>query len=474
MLLIMFSDSYDRKPNIIVVGDIMLDINNYVKITKIANEAPIPVYNIQTTEHKLGGCGNVLQNLYSLGCNSLHIFSIVGDDEYGKQINNIIDSMKINNYIYKNDSAKTITKIRYFCDNKIIFRSDIENAVSLRYNINYFKQKILECITNNKIDCIILSDYNKGLLSEELCQYIIQIANENNIFTCVDPKDSCIKYRGCSLIKPNRSEAYRITKSTNTTNLIDVHKELIRQVNCKYSVITLSEEGMTMFDGTSLFHETTDIHKIVDVTGAGDIVCCLLGYFFPLEFEPQQIIKLAVHIATRSVEYPGAYVISKYDISEFYFKNTKIIVPKYIPLVREANPMKKIVFTNGCFDLLHAGHLSLLKFCKSQGDIVVVGINSDASVKRLKGPTRPIQSEKYRAELLSSLTCIDYVVIFDDDTPLNIIKELSPDILVKGGDYTIDTIIGREYAKEVLIYNTVEGFSTTSTIHKINISTVHS
>jgi D-beta-D-heptose 7-phosphate kinase/D-beta-D-heptose 1-phosphate adenosyltransferase len=463
----MFSDISTRKPNIIVIGDIMLDVNNYIKIAKIANEAPIPVYNIESTEYKLGGCGNVLQNLFSLGCNSLHIFSIIGDDEYGKQITTIIDSMKINNYIYKNDSARTITKIRYFCDNKIIFRSDIENTTVLNYDSNHFKEKFAECIASNKIDCIILSDYNKGLLTEDLCQYIIQLANENNIFTCVDPKDSCIKYRGCSLIKPNRSEAYKITKMADTTELIDIHKELIRQVNCKYSVITLSEKGITLYDGDTLIHKKANIHKIIDVTGAGDIVCCLLGYLFPYKYSPQSIIKLTVDIATHSVEFPGTYIISKNDIYRIYLNNNKQLNSTYLSTLRDIYSTKKIVFTNGCFDLLHEGHLSLLKFCREHGDIVVVGINSDTSIKRLKGPTRPIQAEKYRAELISSLSCVDYVVVFEDDTPLNIIKELTPDILVKGGDYTIDKIIGREYAKEVIIYNTIEGVSTTRTISKI-------
>ena len=463
----MFPGIGNRKPNILVVGDIMLDVNNYIKIMKIANEAPIPVYNIQTSEYKLGGCGNVLQNLHSLGCESLHIFSIVGNDEHGKMLKNIINSMKVNDYIYTIEDIKTTTKIRYFCDNKIIFRSDIENEEPMLYESTRFKKTILDCIINNKLDCIILSDYNKGLLTEELCQYIIKLANEHGIFTCVDPKNSCIKYRGCSLIKPNRTEAYRISKVDESTELIDVHKELRRQVDCKYSVITLSEKGITLFDGISLMHETTDIHKIIDVTGAGDIVCCLLGYFFSLGYDPRYIIKMTVYIATRSVEFPGTYTITPSDILEFSLKKNKLIEQPELSAIRKVYSTQKIVFTNGCFDLLHEGHLSLLKYCKSCGDILVVGINSDNSVKRLKGSSRPIQSHKYRAELISSLLFVDYVIIFDDDTPLNIIKELSPDILVKGGDYTIESVIGREYAKEVRIYDIIEGVSTSKTIIKI-------
>ena len=209
---------------IIVCGDIMLDHNIITYVEKIANEAPIPVFNFQSETYNLGGCGNVLKNIHSIGCEKLYIFSAVGNDENGKRICELVDTLGVENHIDIIDTYKTTTKTRYFCDNRIVFRCDVENDNSGIISSSSFIEGIRSILENGHIDCIILSDYNKGILSYSQCQHIIQLANKHGVFTCVDPKGDPEKYKGCTLIKPNRSEAYRLFNIDKNTTIENVHK----------------------------------------------------------------------------------------------------------------------------------------------------------------------------------------------------------------------------------------------------------
>ena len=457
------------KPNIIVCGDIMLDYNIFVKIEKIANEAPIPVFNLEREVYALGGCGNVLKNLANIGCNKLFIFSAIGNDRNGLILTKLVEDLGVVNYIQHVDSYNTITKKRYFCDNKIMFRCDTENTSEERKYLESiaFADEIESILKTEHIDCIILSDYNKGLLTKEQCQAIIRVANKYNVFTCVDPKHDYTKYVGCSLIKPNRKEAYDIFHFDKFKSILDLHKHIYAIIGCKYSVITLAENGITLYDGDKMIQERSNVHSIIDVTGAGDIVCCILGYFLSRSTSPKEVIQLATRIATKSVEHPGTYTITPNDILLSALSNGKIIQFNQLQTIKNINVNKKIVFTNGCFDLLHSGHISLFKFCKTKGDIVVVGLNSDNSIRRLKGTSRPINTIKTRTDVLESIQYIDYIIEFDDDTPYTIIKELNPYYLIKGGDYKVDDIIGREFAQETIVCDTINGYSSTSIINKI-------
>jgi len=448
-------------PNIIVCGDIMLDHNIFTDIEKIANEAPIPVFNRYKDEHILGGCGNVIKNLSSLGCKKLYSFSVIGNDSNGKIISKLLDELDIidNNIVL--DTYSTITKQRYFCSNKIVFRCDTENKKETKSILEtvLFTEKIEYILKTEKISCIVLSDYNKGVLHEKQCKDIINLANKYGVFTCVDPKDDYIKYIGCSLIKPNLKEAYSIFKYDKSSSYELLHKHIYNEVKCKYSVITMAEKGITLYDGTTLLHEIPVVHKIIDVTGAGDIVCSILAYFLSQGTEPSKIVKLATHVATKSIEYPGTYTIQREDIQQ----KGKIIIFEDLPSIKKDT---SIVFTNGCFDLLHSGHIELFKFCKAKGT-VVVGLNSDDSIQRLKGPKRPVNTLKTRLDILESIQYIDYIIVFEEDTPYTVIKELRPDYLIKGGDYDINTIVGKEFSKETIICNFVDGYSSTSLINKI-------
>jgi len=296
----------------------MLDHTIYTSIEKIANEAPIPVFNIESEVYSLGGCGNVLNNLHSLGCNKLYLFSAIGNDSHGSHIQNIVRNLGVHDHTVAVDSYNTTTKRRYFSNNRLMFRCDHENnhtQQSMLASLS-FSEKIELILQQEKIDCIVLSDYNKGVLTHAQCQSIIRIANKYNVATCVDPKEQLLKYVGCTVIKPNKKEAYRLTHMESVAPLESVHKTLVEQLACKYSVITLAEKGITLFDGKTLLREQPVVRTIVDVTGAGDIVCSILAYYLTSSLPLQQILQIATRVATKSVEHPGTYTISHTDVCE--------------------------------------------------------------------------------------------------------------------------------------------------------------
>ena len=454
------------KSNIIVIGDIMLDHNIFCNITKIANEKPIPVFRYDNEEYKLGGCGNVINNLDSLGCNKLFILSAIGTDQNSKIILNLLNNINnLEQYIIEDATLVTTTKKRYFSKSDLLFRIDNEDISPYNNNHNifiYILEQFKIIIEKNHIDCVIFSDYAKGVLNEAMCQEIINICKEKNIKTVVDPKDNFLKFKGCTIMKPNKSEASKFLG--NITSIEDAHKQLMKQIECKYSLITLSEKGLTLYDGIKIINTNYESNEVCDVTGAGDIITGVFGFFIN-NYEIELVAKYANYLATKSVKHVGVYKITQFDIinARNYYNNTKEIYFEELQLLPKG---KKIVFTNGCFDLLHRGHIETINFAKSKGDILVLGLNSDKSVKRLKGESRPIHDQNTRLQVLSSIYAIDYVILFDEDTPLNIIKKLKPNILVKGGDYNIDNIIGKEYVDDICIAPFQNGLSTTITINK--------
>jgi D-beta-D-heptose 7-phosphate kinase/D-beta-D-heptose 1-phosphate adenosyltransferase len=449
------------KPRIIVVGDIMLDHSVYTTLEKIANEAPLPVFNRHRDDYSLGGCGNVAKNLNAIGCDGLYLFSVVGRDAAGETCRRLVESMGVRGILIVRDRYPTIVKQRFFCDDRMMFRCDTDDKRDLR-DVS-FSEDIEHILQTDHINCIVLSDYNKGVLHAQECQRIIELARKYNVFTCVDPKANIAKYIGCSLIKPNRREAYELTDSDKSASIEDVHRRIVKLTGCKYSVITLADKGISCFDGDLVVNESSDVHRITDVTGAGDIVCSLLAYYMPSAQSVSAVLRIATRIATKSVEYSGTYTLTPSDLVEPR-KNVQI---DQISRLRTMYPGKTIVFTNGCFDLIHIGHVELFNFCRRSGDIVVVGLNSDESVRRLKGTGRPVNSIETRRAVLESFGQIDYVVVFDDDTPYNVVQALRPHRLVKGSDYTRDQVIGKEFADEVLLFSFVDGFSSTSVIQKI-------
>ena len=457
---------------IAVFGDLMIDMNTYSKATKMANEAPIPVFNKLHDTYSLGGAGNVLKNLASLGCSQLYAFGAVGKDVNAVILRSLCTESGIMDYLQTAEQYRTIIKHRYFCDNKIVFRSDTESDASTLVIDNEILLSQLEALCQEGLDCIVLSDYNKGFLNLERCQRIIQLANKYNIITVVDPKEDYHKYMGCTLIKPNLREAYHLFSLSPSIPLEEAHQIIRSKIGCKYSVITLAEQGLTVSTSTEYIKIATQSRQVIDVTGAGDIVTSVFAVYLAQDIPIISCAQKATRLATLSVQHSGSYTLQPHDLFDI---SSKILTIDQLTIFNTIYSTKRIVFTNGCFDLLHSGHMELFKFCRSKGDLVVVGLNSDASITRLKGPTRPVNSQKVRLDLLEAISYIDYIIVFDQDTPEELIKMLKPQYLIKGGDYTPESILGSQYAKETIVCNFVAGMSSTNIIKKIaNPVIIHS
>jgi len=452
--------------NILVIGDIMIDINSNSEITRMAPESNIPIYNILDVTYILGGASNVAVNLKNLGAN-LEVVSVIGDDIYGNKIQDLFLSKQIKHKLFIDKERKTTQKNRIFVKNTLNVRYDIESTHDISSEIE--TEVVNYVIAKNNIDAIIISDYDKGVVTERLSQIIISYANKNNIPTFVDPKiKNYIKYKGCFLLKPNQNEAEQISGEKNISKILYFIKD---KIECSNILLTRGKEGMIL---NNIYNkiEHNSIINLVDVTGAGDVVLSVLVYVFLKDKNLLQACKIANYIGGKSVGVIGNYTVSPNDIDEYCgfdmnSENSKIIYDYEVEKIRQISKNPNIVFTNGCFDILHSAHVELLKFSKNLGEMLVVGLNSDDSIKRLKGETRPINDINERSKILSLFDFIDYVIIFSEDTPLDILKLLEPDILVKGSDYNRDNIIGKEYVKKIELFDFIQNKSSTRVINKI-------
>jgi len=455
--------------NIIVIGDVMIDINYISEIKRNAPEADIPIYNISSLNHILGGASNVALNLKNLGTN-VEIITVIGDDNYGNEIKNLFCSSQLQHKIFIDKERKTTQKNRIFVNDKLNVRYDIESTHDIS---DLVEDEIINYIINKNhydIDAIIISDYDKGVITEKLSQTIISYANKKHIPTFVDPKlKNYMKYKGCFLFKPNQTEAETISGEKNIHNILHFIKN---KIDCKNILLTRGKEGMILNNVyNKIEHES--IINLIDVTGAGDVVLSVLVYVFIKEKDLLKACKIANYIGGKSVGVIGNYSVNLNDINEYdaldiNIEKTKILYDyENDKITKISKNNENIVFTNGCFDILHSAHVELLKFSKKQGDVLVVGLNSDESIKRLKGETRPINDIEERSKILSLFDFIDYIIIFSDDTPLNLIKALKPDILIKGSDYNKDNIIGKEYVKNIILFDFVQNKSSTRVINKI-------
>ena len=459
-----------RRPTCIVIGDIMLDVQLHGSIEKIANEAPVPVMHMETRKEQLGGCGNALMNLESLGCAKLFVLSTVGEDEGAATLTRILgDYPTIVPHLYSDPSYRTIVKTRGFSNKKIIFRYDAEKKYTLLdTHSEQILQTLLEIVRNNSVDSIVLSDYNKGCLTKEVVQGVIAIARANSIHTFVDPKVEYAKYTGCTVFKPNTKELRDIFGiHYSHDRLQEIHAAMKEKVQCEATLLTLAENGMSLSaaDGEHVY-ESTEAADVTDVTGAGDVVMSILAYYYGV-LSARELVQLATWMGTHSVKHIGTYVLDRTAIMEAMRDITRDKVISASDLQYLKHPT---VVTNGCFDIVHEGHIALFNYCRSirpPGGVVVVALNGDESIRRLKGPTRPVNNVQARIALLNQMVAIDWIVVFNEDTPLELYRQICPTILVKGGDYAAESLIGREYCKEVKLFTYVEGKSTTNIVAKI-------
>ena len=460
----------DNYMKAIVVGDIILDINYISDITRTAPEAAnIPVHNIISTNCILGGSANVANNLHQLGMD-IELVSVIGDDSCGEKVTHLLNSLGIKHKLWVDESRKTTQKNRVFFNNILNCRYDIEDTNDITELV---EDELFNYIISKQIEIIVISDYNKGVLTYSIVKRLITYANEHNIYTFVDPKiRDYLKYKNCFCFKPNLAEATQISNTTDIETSLMFIKEYIK---CDNVIITCGKDGVIINEIHNNIRHVKPIH-VVDVTGCGDVFISVLIYMFSISKDLYDACKVANYIAGISTTKVGNTIVNKGDIQNYIQKTVlehdKIIFDYEINKITELSKRPNVVFTNGCFDILHSAHIKLFQYSKSQGDILVVGLNSDESIKRLKGTERPINNLEERTTILSLFNFIDYIIIFDEDTPYNVIKLLQPDIIVKGGDYCVENIVGAQYCKEVKIFNYIHNKSTSLVVSKIKNKTI--
>ena len=464
------------RPKILVVGDLMIDKYLWGECSRISPEAPVQVIDVSSESEVLGGAGNVLNNLTSLGVETA-ILSVIGDCDISKNLKSLLASAKVNetHLITKSDRVSS-KKTRIIASHQQVVRYDIETSK------NIDKESELELITIFKsivsgYDLIILSDYGKGVLTEKVTTAIIKESAKHGIKVIADPKgDDYSKYFGAYLLTPNKKEASIATgvKIQDKISLLNALKQLKSDCNLSFSLITLSDEGIAYLDKNLKIHPTV-AREVFDVTGAGDTVIASLGYAIAANLNIDEAVQFANLAAGVVVGKIGSATVTIDEIIEYQHsihqsgceENILSLDSLLSEINKHRNNSKRIVFTNGCFDILHVGHVQYLHQAKKLGDILIVAINSDNSVKLNKGPSRPINSFEDRACIVASLEFVDYVIKFEEETPLDLIKKITPDFLVKGGDYNNKEVVGQDFAKELVLIDFVSGKSTTNTIKQI-------
>jgi D-beta-D-heptose 7-phosphate kinase/D-beta-D-heptose 1-phosphate adenosyltransferase len=472
-------DFRNKEPNILVIGDLMIDHYLWGSCERISPEAPVQVVDIARETTVLGGAGNVINNLNALGA-KVSVASVIGDDDNGRELLEMLSSINVDSTnIATQEGRKTSKKSRVIAVSQQVLRYDKESKDNISQDS---QEKILDSLSKNilRYDMIILSDYGKGVLTESLCQAIITQANEKNIKVLVDPKGSDFsKYKGAYLLTPNKKEAILATgiDIKDAKSLEAALLKLKDECDLGISLITLSEDGIATLDKEVKIFPTV-AKEVFDVTGAGDTVIASIAFALSVGKSIEETAAFANLAAGVVVGKIGSATVSIDEIEEYEASLHKSTSDAHIKTFDEISALvqrkrlegKKVVFTNGCFDILHVGHVKYLQIAKSFGDILIVGLNSDASVSRLKGPTRPVNIAEDRAYLLAALEAVDFVVPFEEDTPYNLIKMIAPDTLVKGGDYEGKSVVGTEFSTELKLVEFVDGKSTTKTIQKIQES----
>ncbi len=467
---------------VLCVGDAMLDRFVYGSVDRISPEAPIPVLLVEHETAMLGGAGNVVRNLVALGAAPAFV-SVVGDDAAGREITRLVgEHCEIDPCIVVETGRQTTIKTRFFASSQQLLRSDRETrsalTEALRDQVITRADRLI-----GDVAAVVLSDYGKGVLAPPVAGELIARARAKGKPVIVDPKGTdYARYRGATLLTPNRKELAEATKMPVDSDdaIVAAARHLIDSCGVEAVLVTRSQDGMTLVTGSGeVDHLPAEAREVFDVSGAGDTVIATLAAAIGAGAslaDAARVANVAAGIVVGKVGTAVAYapeLVSALHHDDLVSGETKIRTLEGAGEVIERWRRKglKVGFTNGCFDLLHPGHVSLLVQSKAACDRLVVGLNSDSSVARLKGPARPVQSEAARATVLASLAPVDLVVIFAEDTPLRVIEALRPDVLVKGADYTVDTVVGAAevmgWGGKVVLADLVQGQSTTNTIRKM-------
>ena len=470
---------------VLCVGDLILDHYVHGNIDRISPEAPIPVLKADDRNYNiLGGCGNVARNICSAN-NKCHLISIVGNDEDGYKIKEIIKEIKNLTFDLIIDKNRCTTKkTRYVCENQQILRVDneMESPIS-----KVLETKIVKLLKSkiNDYDVIVLSDYNKGVLTDTLIKKIIKITQHFKKILIVDPKKKDFSvYAGATFITPNLKElksavnTFDINSKSNDDSLvIKLSKQIINKFKFKAVITTRSSDGISVVtDAGSFFHLPSEAKEVFDVSGAGDTVLAYLSASISEGKSLESAVKISNIAAGLAVGKFGTSVVSIGEVDNTkQIKNIKVMTNQNLSKVLKDYDSNKIIgFTNGCFDLLHTGHISYLKSAKQMCDILILGLNSDESIRKLKGKNRPIVEQKDRVEILSSFPFIDKIVVFDEVTPIKLIKRIKPNIIFKGKDYKKQDVVGFRESKKwqgrVILIDFIKNKSTTNLIERIKTS----
>ncbi len=465
---------------ILVVGDLMLDRYILGEVDRISPEAPVPVFRHAQRYERPGGAANVAMNLAGLGCQS-YLAGFWGDDGDKAELAKLMSAANIDTLGVVSSTLPTISKTRIVCRTQQMLRLDVESREQPpQVELDRLLERAVELTA--KMHAVILSDYAKGALTDRVCEAVIRAARAARIPVLVDPKTRDFsKYSGATTVCPNLNELSVATgvPAHDTTGLLHAAQDMLAEHDFDFITVTMSEKGINVLSPGGSYHSPARAREVYDVSGAGDTVIATLAAGLAGGLQRETAVELANVAAGIVVGKVGTVPIAAHEIvSEMTPSSGITAVEKILNTARLKQRIAEwrasgetIVFTNGCFDLLHVGHITLLEDCRRFGSKLVLGLNSDASVSRLKGPTRPIVAETERAKVMAALAAVDAVVLFEEDTPMELILSILPDVLVKGGDYSIDTVVGHEAVLaaggRVEIVPTVEGFSTTNIVKKL-------
>jgi len=466
---------------VLVIGDLMLDSFYHGKASRISPEAPVPVVNVERIDELPGGAANVAMNTASLGAKS-QVCGITGLDDAAKVLQQKLNSVGVDCAFNYSETTNTIIKRRVISNHQQLLRMDFESPFG---NDEWLALKDIAQPLLINTSVMVLSDYNKGTLADP--QYWINLAKQNNITVLVDPKGNDFeKYRGADLITPNMTEFEAVVGCVESeADLIEKAKQLITKLDIGALLITRSEQGMSLIrNDQAEFHLPAIAKEVADVTGAGDTVISTLAATLAAGEDLEAAVTLANVAASIVVSKLGTATVSEPELRSEYERhqgsnNTDhsiagVVTVEQLKLAVEQAKQRgeKVVFTNGCFDILHAGHVAYLEQARAQGDRLVLAINTDKSVAKLKGAGRPINSADRRLAVLAGLASVDWVTCFDGDTPEDLLREIQPDILVKGGDYDKKGVVGWEivegYGGEVRVMGMTANCSTTAIVDKIS------
>jgi len=465
---------------IVVIGDVILDQYFWGNVDRISPEAPVPVVKVNEKTMNLGGAGNVAMNLKGLKCDHL-LIGLRGMDANGDHLSEILEKEGITHRLITTQTHPTTTKTRILGQGQQLIRLDEESTLGVdRQTVNALLNTLDNCL--HKADGVIISDYGKGIFASDTAQSIIDRCRSRNIPIFVDPKGrSWDRYNGATCITPNTAEFNLIAPfhEYDETMLQQQAQKSLEQFNLDYLLMTRGARGMSLFSRNRAgIHISTQAQEVYDVSGAGDTVIATLTAAYCSGMPMPDAAGLANTAAGIVVGKIGTQPVIATELKQTLLSRTMTGATKCVDIDQAVDMVaawrrsgQSVVFTNGCFDILHVGHIKLLHAAAAQGDRLIIGLNSDRSVKHLKGESRPIVPETERAALLSSIRGVDLVVLFGEETPIELIRRLAPEILVKGGDYTPATVVGHDIVEQaggrVVIIPLIDGVSTTKVIASI-------